>query len=140
MSGLRLLCEGKRTSRQRVPVSHPPARLSIGSLRELPIGPAPDGQPPGSLLSPRNHRAPTGLIQQRSTPMADPTPETEAETGKQIPSRRHDAGSGANETTDGLDATTEALRHATEDTPSGAKPEEVETVPVFDRADLPPKI
>ena len=69
-----------------------------------------------------------------------PTPETEAETGKQIPPRRHDAGSGANDTADGLDASTEALRHAAENTPSGAIPDEVEAVPVFDRADLPPKI
>ena len=45
-----------------------------------------------------------------------------------------------NETMDGLDATTEALRHAAEDTPSGASPDDVETVPVFDRADLAPKI
>jgi hypothetical protein len=41
---------------------------------------------------------------------------------------------------DGLDATTEALRRAAEDTPSGAAPDDVETVPVFDRADLAPKI
>jgi len=60
--------------------------------------------------------------------------------GNQVPSRPHDAGSGANETSDGLDATSEALRHATEDTTSGALPEDVETVPVFDRADLAPKI
>jgi hypothetical protein len=39
-----------------------------------------------------------------------------------------------------LDATTEALRHAAEDTPSGAKPDDVEKVPVFDRAGLAPKI
>ena len=62
------------------------------------------------------------------------------DAGNQVPPRRHDAGSGANETTDGLDATNEALRHAAEDTPSGATPEDVETVPVFDRADLAPKI
>jgi hypothetical protein len=62
------------------------------------------------------------------------------DAGKQVPPRRHDAGSGANETTDGLDAINEALRHAAEDTPSGALPEDVETVPVFDRADLAPKI
>ena len=48
----------------------------------------------------------------------------EADTGKQVPSRPHDAGSAANETTDGLDATTEALRHAAEDTPSGALPDD----------------
>lgn len=62
------------------------------------------------------------------------------DAGTQVPTRRHDAGSGANETTDGLDATNEALRHAAEDTPSGATPEDVEIVPVFDRADLAPKI
>jgi hypothetical protein len=65
---------------------------------------------------------------------------TEADTGKQIQPRRRDAGSGANETTDGLDAATEALRHAAEDTPSGALPDDVEAVPVFDRADRAPKI
>ena len=72
--------------------------------------------------------------------MSDKIPTTEADTGKQVQPRRHDAGSGANETTDGLDATTETLRHAAEDTPSGASPEDLETVPVFDRADLAPKI
>ena len=39
-----------------------------------------------------------------------------------------------------LNTTTEALRHAVEDTPSGAAPDDVEKIPVFDRADLPPKI
>jgi hypothetical protein len=67
----------------------------------------------------------------------DPSP---PETGEQIPARPHDSGSAANETVDGLDATTEALRHAAEDTPSGAKLDDVEKVPVFDRADLAPKI
>jgi hypothetical protein len=62
------------------------------------------------------------------------------ETGEQVPARRHDAGSGANETADGLDATTEELRHATEDTPAGAGRKKIEKVPVFDRSDLPPKI
>lgn len=65
---------------------------------------------------------------------------TESGAGKQVQPRRHDAGSGANETSDGLDATSEALRHTTEDSPSGAKPDKVETVPVFDRADRAPKI
>lgn len=62
------------------------------------------------------------------------------ETGAQIPAKPHDAGSQANETVDGLNAETEALRHAAEDTPSGAAPDDVDKVPVFDRADLPPKI
>jgi hypothetical protein len=62
------------------------------------------------------------------------------ETGKQVPARPHDSGSAANETVDGLDATTEALRHAAEDTPSGAGPDDIEKTPVFDRADTAPKI
>lgn len=60
------------------------------------------------------------------------------EDGKQVPVRLHDSGSQANETVDGLDADTEALRHATEDAPTG--PGKIEKTPVFDRADLPPKI
>jgi hypothetical protein len=39
-----------------------------------------------------------------------------AEAGEQIPARPHDAGSAASETVDGLETTTEALRHA-ENTP-----------------------
>ena len=62
------------------------------------------------------------------------------EAGEQVPARRHDPGSGANETVDGLDATTEELRHATEDTPSGAGPGKIEKTPVFDRAVLPQKL
>jgi len=61
------------------------------------------------------------------------------EDGKQVPARPHDAGSQANETVDGLDAETEALRHATEDAPAGG-PGKIEKTPVFDRADLSPKI
>ena len=72
--------------------------------------------------------------------MADKIPTTEADTGRQVPPRRHDAGSGATETIDGLDATAEVLRHAAEDTPSGASPDDLEKVPVFDRADLAPKV
>jgi hypothetical protein len=63
-----------------------------------------------------------------------------AETGEQVPTRPHDSGSQANETVDGLDAVTEALRHAAEDTPSGADPGNVEKTPVFDRAGAAPKI
>ena len=62
------------------------------------------------------------------------------ESGEQIPARPHDSGSAANETVDGLDATTEALRHAAEDTPSGAGPGDIEKTPVFDRAGAAPKI
>ena len=63
-----------------------------------------------------------------------------AETGEQVPARPHDSGSAANETVDGLDATTEELRHAAEDTPSGAGPGDIEKTPVFDRAGQAPKI
>jgi hypothetical protein len=69
--------------------------------------------------------------------MAEQNP---VETDGQVPARPHDSGSQANETTDGLDAETEALRHAAEDTPSAAAPGDVEKVPVFDRAGQAPKI
>jgi hypothetical protein len=72
-------------------------------------------------------------------PQSDHDPKS-AEAGRQVPARPHDSGSAANETADGLDATTEALRRAAEDTPSGAVPENVENVPVFDRAGEAPKI
>jgi hypothetical protein len=83
----------------------------------------------------------SGLIHSKETKMPKSNPEPKpAETGKHVPARPHDSGSQANETVDGLDATAEALRHAAEDTPSGANPDDVEKTPVFDRADLPPKI
>jgi hypothetical protein len=72
----------------------------------------------------------------RKNPAADPT----MDGGKQVQARPHDSGSAANETADGLDATTETLRHAAEDTPSGAAPEDIEKTPVFDRAGLAPRI
>jgi hypothetical protein len=61
-------------------------------------------------------------------------------TGERISSRAHDSGSQANETIDGLDSAAEAVRHAAEDTPSAAKPDDIEKTPVFDRAGLAPKI
>ena len=63
-----------------------------------------------------------------------------AETGEQVPARPHNSGSQANETDDGLDATAEALRHAAEDTPAGDGRGKIDKTPVFDRADLAPKI
>jgi hypothetical protein len=72
----------------------------------------------------------------RNNPVDDPA----TGGGRQVPARPHDSGSAANETVDGLDATTETLRHAAEDTPSGAAPEDIENTPVFDRGDLAPKI
>ena len=78
----------------------------------------------------------SGLVLLKETQMPDSnhTPED----GKRVPARPHDSGSQANETADGLDVETEALRHATEDAPVGRG--KIEKTPVFDRADLPPKI
>jgi hypothetical protein len=80
-----------------------------------------------------------GLLKETTMPKSNRGPSM-AETGKQIPARAHDAGSQANETTDGLDATAEALRHAAEDTPTAAAPDDIEKTPVFDRAGQAPKI
>ncbi|KPF71063.1 hypothetical protein IP69_06925 [Bosea sp. AAP35] len=53
----------------------------------------------------------------------------------------HDEGSDANDTADGLTDSEEAVRHAAEDIPTAQRPEgPIETVPVFDRGSLPPKI
>jgi hypothetical protein len=57
-----------------------------------------------------------------------------------VPAHPHDSGSQANETIDGLDANTESLRHAIEDTPSGSGPSDIEKTPVFDRAGAAQKI
>jgi hypothetical protein len=53
---------------------------------------------------------------------------------------RHDAGSGANETVDGLTSTEEAIRRGAEDTPIGAPDAGPEDVPVFDRGEALPKV
>lgn len=57
-----------------------------------------------------------------------------------VPAHPHDTGSQANETIDGLDASSESLRHATEDTPSGSGSSDIEKTPVFDRAGAAQKI
>ena len=72
-------------------------------------------------------------------PQSNHNPST-PETGEQVQARPHDSGSQANETVDELDATTESLRHAAEDTPSGTGPGDIEKTPVFDRAGPAPKI
>src|SRR3954470_149365 len=53
---------------------------------------------------------------------------------------RHDAGSGANETVDGLTSSEEATRRGAEDIPVGAPERELDDLPVFDRADALPKV
>lgn len=72
--------------------------------------------------------------------MSDKDPTGNTDAGKQVQPCPHDAGSQANETVDGLDSTTEALRHAAEDSPSATASDDVEATPVFDRAGLAPKI
>ena len=53
----------------------------------------------------------------------------------------HDAGSDANDTPDGLTESEEAVRQAAEDIPTGSSPSgPTESVPVFDRGSLPPKV
>ena len=53
----------------------------------------------------------------------------------------HDEGSDANDTEDGLTESEEAVRHAAEDIPTGQRPEgPIDSVPVFDRGSLPPRV
>jgi hypothetical protein len=53
---------------------------------------------------------------------------------------RHDEGSGANETVDGLDEYQEAARQGAEDIPVSERDTEFERLPVFDRAESEPKV
>jgi hypothetical protein len=52
----------------------------------------------------------------------------------------HDAGTGANETRDGLTFSEEATRRGAEETPIGVPERELEDLPVFDRAGALPKV
>src|SRR3984893_18655133 len=72
----------------------------------------------------------------RKDPAADPS----MDGGKQVRARPHDSGSAANETINGLDAPPGGLRQPAEETTFGAAPDDIEKTPVFDRADLAPKI
>ena len=47
---------------------------------------------------------------------------------------KHDEGSGANETVDGLDEYQEATRHGAEDIPANENRKKLSDIPVFDRA------
>ena len=79
----------------------------------------------------------TGRVESRSV-LAGDTARPGGQPRSQI-TGRHDAGSGANETIDGLNSTEESLRKGAEETPIGSadKPEDV---PVFDRSKMPPKV
>jgi hypothetical protein len=53
---------------------------------------------------------------------------------------RHDEGSGANETIDGLTPTEETLRRGAEDLPLGLPDRDPEDLPVFDRGQSLPEL
>jgi hypothetical protein len=139
----------KKISLERRPATFPATGAAPQSLTDSKCGCAPDGRWPQlhaprvakkhSCTAERKTAGPIGLYKETKMPRSNRAP-IFAETGEQVPTRPHDSGSQANETVDGLNATTEALRHAAEDTPSGASPDDVEKVPVFDRAGQAPKI
>lgn len=55
--------------------------------------------------------------------------------------KRHDEGSDANDTPDGLTEAEEALRQAAEDVPLGSEPSAPnDNIPVFERGSLPPRV
>ena len=66
-------------------------------------------------------------------------PETSSRPMSEV-TGRHDEGSGANETIDGLDEYQEAARHGAEDIPASEKRKTIADIPVFDRADTEPKV
>jgi len=78
----------------------------------------------------RKTAGPIGLLKETKMPQSNCDRVT-AETGEQVPARPHDSGSAANETVDGLDATTEAIRHPAEDTPTGTDTGKIEKIPVL---------
>lgn len=79
------------------------------------------------------------LIAPNESPLAaDPV-----STGRRVSDQTniHDEGSDANDTPDGLTESEEAVRQAAENLPLGQRPEgSTESIPVFDRAGLPPKV
>jgi len=77
------------------------------------------------------------------SPIESPLASDPVQTGRRISDRTnvHDEGSDANDTPDGLTESEEAVRKAAEDVPVGSRPEgPAESVPVFDRGSLPPKV
>ena len=66
-------------------------------------------------------------------------PEASSRPLSEITGRR-DEGSGANETVDELDEYQEAARHGAEDIPAAEKRKTLRDLPVFDRADIEPKV
>lgn len=77
------------------------------------------------------------------TPSESPIAADPVQTGRRASelTNVHDEGSDANDTPDGLTESEEAVRKAAEDIPIADRPEgPAESVPVFDRCSLPPKV
>ena len=77
------------------------------------------------------------------TPTKSPIASDPVTTGRRVSDRTniHDEGSDANDTPDGLTESEEAVRQAAEDVPTGDPlAGKTESVPVFDRGGLPPKV
>ena len=88
---------------------------------------------------------PALLEDERATlaPTESPIEADPATTGRRVSDRTniHDEGSDANDTPGGLTESEEAVRQAAEDVPTGGSlAGRTESVPVFERAGLPPKL
>jgi len=95
------------------------------------------------MQKPRENPALLGDEREPQTPGQSPLDADPVQTGRRVSERTnvHDEGSDANDTPDGLTESEEAVRHAAEDIPTGAPlAGRTETVPVFDRGSLPPKV
>jgi hypothetical protein len=91
------------------------------------------GENPAILEEEREQIAPS-----ESPLAADPI-----STGRRVSDQTniHDDGSDANDTSEGLTEIEEAVRQAAEDVPLGQRLEgSTESIPVFDRSSLPPKL
>ena len=75
----------------------------------------------------------------RESDFDDPHPDVGSRPRSEI-TGRHDEGSGANETVDGLDEYQEAARHGAEEIQASERRKTLKDVPVFDRADTEPKV
>ena len=78
-----------------------------------------------------NHGAPPG------TPLGEIVRQSPGAMRRSQITGKHDEGTEANETADGLNESDEAIRHGAEDIPIGERREDI---PVFDRRELPPKV
>lgn len=95
------------------------------------------------MQKPRENPALLDDEREPQTPGQSPIEADPVRTGRRVSDRTnvHDEGSDANDTPDGLTESEEAVRQAAEDVPTGARlAGRTETVPVFDRGSLPPKV